>query len=138
MMSMPRAVLDTNVLVAGMRSRRGPAFRLLSLIGTGRFEIAISVALVFEYEEVLQRSTEMSEEAIGSLLAYLCRVARQQRIFYLWRPLLKDPEDDMILEVAVASRSQFLVTYNRRDFAGAERFGLSVIGPVEFLRLLGD
>src|SRR5690349_4463410 len=94
-------VLDTNVLEAAMRSRRGASFAVMSLVGTGRFEIAVSVPLVLEYEDVLMRQARVgdrSPEAVSDLLDYLCKMAKRQSIFFLWRPCLKDPSDDMLLE----------------------------------------
>ena len=132
-------VVDTNVLVAGLRSRRGVAFRLLSEIGAGRFEIALSVPLVLEYEDALLRPdvTNLGQADVDAVLDYLCKVAHLQQIFFLWRPLLPDPKDDMLLELAVAARCRAIITYNVRDFAGAERFGVSVLEPGPFLSGVG-
>jgi putative PIN family toxin of toxin-antitoxin system len=136
-MEAPRVVLDTNVLISAFRSRRGPAFALVSRIGSGSFEISISVPLVFEYEEVLHRATSLEDLEVLSVLRFLCSVAHRQKIFYLWRPLLPDPKDDMVLELAVASRSRFIVTYNQRDFLPADRFGIESLKPEELLRRIG-
>lgn len=130
-------VLDTNVIVSAFRSRKGPAFALVSRIGTGLFEPSVSVPLIFEYEDVLRRVTNLKEEEILSVLRFLCSVAHRQKIFYLWRPLLPDPQDDMVLELAVASRSRFIVTYNQRDFTQAVQFGIEPLVPEELLRRLG-
>ena len=135
---MQRIVLDTNVLVSALRSRRGPSFRLLSLIGTGRFEIALSVALALEYEDAALRATSVSAEALYKILGFLCTVAHQQQIFYLWRPYLPDPKDEMLLELAVASQASHIVTYNLRDYRGVERFGIQVAKPEDFLDSLED
>lgn len=132
-----RVVLDTNVLVSAFRSQRGPAYRLVSLIGSERFELSISVPLVFEYEDVLGRATGLDEIDIARVLRYICSVAWHQRIFFLWRPLLPDPKDDLILELAVASRSSCIVTYNQRDFMKADLFGIEVVTPEELLRRIG-
>lgn len=134
-------VLDTNVLVAGLRSRRGAAARLLSLVGTGRFGINVSVPLVLEYEAVLLRpelQIPIPAGVIDDVLDYHCAVARQHEIFFLWRPQLKDAGDDMILELAVKAGCQYIITYNERDFAGCERFGISAVTPGAFLRHIGD
>jgi putative PIN family toxin of toxin-antitoxin system len=135
----PRVVIDTNVVVAGLRSRQGVAFRLLSEVGLGRFEIALSVPLVLEYEDALRRPglIQMSPADVDAVLDYFCKVAHLQRIFYLWRPLLSDPKDDMLLELAVAAACQSIVTYNVRDFGGAEKFGVSILAPGPFLSRLG-
>jgi predicted nucleic acid-binding protein len=128
----PRIVVDTSVLVAGLRSRRGAAFRLLREVGKSRFEIALSVPLVLEYEDVLLRLADdigLSPGDIDALLDYFCRVAHLQRIFFLWRPLLHDAKDDLVLEVAVAAECEAVVTYNVRQFAGAERFGIQILEP---------
>ena len=140
MASSPRVVVDTNVLVAGLRSRRGASFRLLSEVGRGRFEIALSVPLVLEYEDVLLRhsdATRLSQDDVGALLDYFCSVAHLQQIFYLWRPFLPDPKDDLLVELAVAARCQSIVTFNRRDFTGVDKFGVSVVEPGPFLSGLG-
>lgn len=136
----PRVVLDTNVVVAGLRSNRGGSFRLLTELGHGRIEMALSVPLVLEYEEVLWRNmaaTGLTTQDVEAVLDFFCSVGRLQRIFYLWRPLLPDPSDDMVLEVAVAAQCSALVTPNTRDFAGAEQLGVRVLTPAAFLRQIG-
>jgi putative PIN family toxin of toxin-antitoxin system len=136
----PRVVVDTNVVVAGLRSRRGASFRLLSEVGRSRFEMALSVPLVLEYEDALLRHsdvTRLSQGDVDALLDYFCSVAHLQQIFYLWRPFLPDPKDDLLLELAVAARCQSIVTFNRRDFAGVDKFDVSVIEPGPFLSGLG-
>lgn len=137
-MSAPRIVLDTNVLVAGLRSRQGQAFKLLSLLGTDRFEVCISVPLVFEYEDVLARAAiGVSPGAADAVIDYLCAIARRQEVFFLWRPFLDDPKDDLVLEVAVASQSTAIITYNVRDFGGIAKFNLRALRPGEFLAEIG-
>jgi len=134
-----RVVLDTNVLVAALRSRRGASFELLSLIGKGAFDIAVSVSLVLEYESVLLRhiaASHMSEQDIGDLVDYVCDVATWQEVFFLWRPYLRDPNDDLILELAVAAGCEAVVTHNVRDFGGAEQLGIRVVTPGTFLQHL--
>ena len=86
---------------------------------------------------MLRRRGAMSAEDVRDIVDYVCSVARRQKIFYLWRPLLRDPKDDMVAEVAVAAGAQAVVTYNRRDFVGIERFGVRVFSPQEFLRTIG-
>ena len=137
---MLRVVLDTNVLVAAVRSRRGASFALLSRAGTQAFEIALSVPLVLEYEEALLRQlgkTDLRRSDVEAIIDYLCRVATHHEIYYLWRPLLPDPEDDMLLELAVAARSEAIVTFNKRDFDGSDRFGIRVLAPAELLHEIG-
>jgi len=127
-------------MVAGLRSRRGRAFRLLTLVGTGQFDIYLSVPLVLEYEEVLLRELphlQVSRTVVEDVLDFHCTVATRHRIFFLWRPYLPDPSDDMLLELAVTARCDFIVTYNTRDFISIERFAIRAIEPGEFLRYIG-
>jgi putative PIN family toxin of toxin-antitoxin system len=133
---MSRVVLDTNVLVAAIRSRRGASFELLSRVGAGFFEIVISVPLVLEYEATLLRhlaASPLDDKDVRELIDYMCDIAVQQEIFFLWRPSLRDPKDDHVLELAVAGGCEAIVTYNVRDFQGSERFGLQVLTPAQFL-----
>jgi len=136
----PQIVIDTNVLVAGLHSSRGAAFRLLELVGTGRFEINLSVPLMFEYEDVLHRgspSLRVSSAGIDAVLDFHSTVARHHQIFFLWRPFLRDPQDDLVLELAVKAGCDYIVTYNKRDFVGVEQFNLRVVDPGEFLLMIG-
>lgn len=132
---------DTNVLVAAIRSRRGASFKLLSMVGRDRFEISLSVPLVLEYEDALGRhlaESPLQEQDVRELLDFLCAVAHRQQIFFLWRPYLRDPKDDMILELGVASRCKAIVTHNVQDFGDLSRFGLQVFTPRDFLVHLGE
>ena len=136
----PSIVLDTNVLIAALRSRNGASFRLLSLVGEAKFELNVSVPLVLEYEEVAKREARalgLTHAEIDDVLDYLCAVAVHREIYFLWRPVLRDAADDMVLEVAVEAGCDFVVTHNVRDFAGAERFGVRGVTPSEFLTRIG-
>ncbi|MCK5735616.1 MAG: putative toxin-antitoxin system toxin component, PIN family [Spirochaetaceae bacterium] len=129
-------ILDTNVILSGLRSRRGFSFKLLELLTQEQFKIGISVPLILEYESVLLRfrdSTSLSERDIKGFIDYLCKVGQHVKIYYLWRPFLKDPYDDHILEVAVSSGSGNIITFNKKDFQGINQFGISVLTPKEFL-----
>lgn len=136
-MSVLQVVIDTNVIIAGLRSRRGSAFQVLRLIGTGPFDINISVPLILEYEDVLIRQLNhltLSKVDIEDLIDYYCAVGRQHEIFYLWRPTLRDPEDEMLLELAVKAGCDYLITFNKRDFQGIEQFGIIALTPHQFLQ----
>jgi len=129
-------IMDTNVILSGLRSRRGFSFKLLKLLTQEQFKIGISVPLILEYESVLLRfrdSTSLSESDIRGFIDYLCKVGQHVKIYYLWRPFLKDPYDDHILEVAVSSGSGKIITYNKKDFQGVDQFGISVLTPKEYL-----
>ncbi|HWN42867.1 MAG TPA: putative toxin-antitoxin system toxin component, PIN family [Thermoanaerobaculia bacterium] len=136
-----RVVLDTNVVVAALRSRQGASFKLLSLFEEERFEVALSVPLLLEYEDVLTRQIHAGlyeQRDIDDFLDYFCQAAHRQSIFFLWRPCLRDPKDDMVLELAVAAGCEAIVTHNQRDFAGAERLGVRIDAPRDFLRILEE
>jgi len=134
-----KIVIDTNVLVAALRSRRGASFKLLSSLPNDKFSIFISVPLVLEYEDALMRleSSAITEQDIRNFVDFLCEIGHHQEIFFLWRPFLPDPSDDHVLEVAVAAGCDAIVTYNKRDFKGIERFGLRVLDPRELLSEIG-
>jgi predicted nucleic acid-binding protein len=114
----------------------------LLLVDSGKFELNLSVPLLLEYEEVSKRLSggviALTPSEIDDILDYLCRIANRHAISYLWRPLLGDPADDMVLELAFAAASACIVTYNRKDFAGAERLGVRLLTPHAFLREIGE
>ena len=132
--------MDTNVLIAGLRSKRGASHQLLRLVGTGVFDLNLSVPLVFEYEAVGKRQAPelgLNPGEIDAVVDFLCRVGEHREIFFLWRPTLRDSGDDFVLELAVECAADYLVTFNKRDFSEASRFGLKVVSPREFLEELG-
>ena len=138
-MNTPQIVLDTNVLVAGLRSNRGASYRLLDLVRRGLFDLHLSVPLVIEYEDVLSREVVgefVPASTVEAILDFHCAVAEQHRIYFLWRPFLCDPGDDMVLELAVAARAD-VVTHNLKDFGGVEQFGLRALSPRTFLAEIG-
>jgi predicted nucleic acid-binding protein len=124
-----RVVLDSSVLVAGFRSRRGASFRALTLLRAGRFEIAVSVPVVLEYEAALRRHGD----GLDPVVDYLCSVGHRQDIHVLWRPALRDPTDEFVLELAVAAGCSAIVTHNAREFEGARAFGVEIVTPAEFV-----
>lgn len=132
-------VLDTCTLIAGLRSDQGASFELLQRIGAADFTIVVSVPLVLEYEAVAKRQSRelgLTFADIDVVLDYICQVADHRSIFYLWRPFLPDPRDDLVLELAVEAGADYIVTHNLRDFAEAEQFGVRPIAPGAFLRRL--
>ena len=135
-----RVVFDTSVLVAAAHSRRGASFALVSSVPSSRFEICLSVPLFTEWQDVLTRPEHLppglsAHDALVALRALVAH-AHLQEIYYLWRPFLGDPDDDMVLELAFAAGCRYIVTHNRKDFVGAPQLGVEIILPGEFLRLV--
>ncbi len=129
-------VIDTNVLVAALRSSRGASYKLLLSLPQGYYKPCVSVPLFVEYEAVIKRKevlNGLNAEDIDSILNYLLSQSSIRKIFYLWRPVLKDPKDDLVLEVAVESQSQYIVTFNKKDFQGIDKFDIKAVTPREFL-----
>jgi putative PIN family toxin of toxin-antitoxin system len=134
------AVLDTNVLFSGLYSSEGASYKILNFLENNKIKIAVSVALLFEYEEILKRNKrilKLGNEEIEDILNFICQVAVHQKIFFLWRPYLKDQKDDHLLELAVASRAIYIITHNIRDFNSVDKFGVLAITPSEFTKILG-
>lgn len=127
-------ILDTNVIVAGLRSALETSHRLLTLIGSEQIQLHVSTPLIAVYDEILQR--ELPHVAFQEVVNYICQVAIKHKIFYLWRPLLKDPDDDFLLELAVKSQAS-IVTWNVKDFKAANKFGIQVITPKDLRIELG-
>ena len=132
---------DTNVFVTALRSQFGASSKLLSLIDSERFQLNISVPLALEYEAVAKRQIgkiALSEQEIDDILDYVISKANRWKIYFLWRPQLKDPSDDMVLELAVTANCNYIITYNVDDFKGIDDFGIEVMTPKEFLKLIGE
>jgi putative PIN family toxin of toxin-antitoxin system len=140
-MKTPDIVLDTNVIVAALRSKRGASNKLLSLVGTNMFEIHDSVALILEYEDVLQRyRTELglSQDDVADFIDAICSMAHHHKIYFVWRPTLSDVNDEFVLELAVTARCEYIVTHNISDFKGIDKFGIQAITPREFLQIIRE
>jgi len=132
----PDIVLDTNVLLTALKSSKGASFRLLSLVEGDRFQLHISTTLVAEYEAVLKRGLlTLSAQQVDDVVDFLCARAAHHKIYYLWRPVLKDPGDDFVLELAVKARAR-IITWNVADFKRAQSLGVQVQTPREFLNIL--
>jgi len=100
----------------------------------------ISVPLFLEYESVLLRKElklPLNKADILDILNYVAKILNKREMFFLWRPYLKDPKDDLVLEVAVESESKVIVTYNKKDFVGVENFRIKIITPKDFLEKRG-
>src|SRR6266403_860779 len=133
-------VLDTDVIVAAMRSDRGASRQLLLAALDQQFELLLSVPLILEYETVLTRPQHLaacglSSAEAGRVLDDLVAFARPVRLAFRWRPRLSDPDDDMVLETAINGSASAIVTFNQRDFAsGMKGFSCAVILPATALQ----
>lgn len=138
---MCQIIIDTNVLLSALRLDSGASFQLLRLIPDERFEINLSVPLVLEYEDVLKRpemDVHLDHATIDDILDFLCQTGRLRIIRFLWRPTLRDPDDDFLLELAVECSCDYIVTFNTKDFMNSSSFGISAVKPLEFLRIIGE
>ncbi len=139
-MSLARIVIDTNVLVSGLRSRQGMSYRLLSFLGGRLYRPVVTVPLVVEYEKSLcdpRTEVPFSAVDIGKYLNCVCSVSDCRKVHFLWRPFLRDPQDDMVLEAAVSGQCEYIVTFNLRDFKNIEKFGVVAVTPGDFLKEKG-
>ena len=138
---MIRIIIDTNVIYSALRSKQGASYKLISILPTQKFEVLLSVPLYAEYQEVLMRKDILNiytKQEITGFLRYFCKICVHKDIFYLWRPILKDPKDDMLLELAVAGNGDYIITYNIKDFAALDKFRPKAITPNELLKLIGE
>ncbi len=136
-----RVVFDTNVLRAALHSSSGASFHILQSLPCDGVEVLLSVALYLEYQAVLTRPEHLppgvSRERMLGFLRRFAGICQPQAIHFLWRPWLRDADDDMVLELAVAGRATHIVTFNTADFAGTQpAFGIHVVTPREFVALL--
>jgi putative PIN family toxin of toxin-antitoxin system len=138
-----RIVLDTSILVAGLRSRRGASFRVLELVALREATALATTALLLEYEAVLRRPEQiaahrLSDDELEILFQELAALLEPVEVHFRWRPQLADPGDELVLEAAANGRAEILVTHNVRDFEhAAPRFGIRVLTPGRFLQERG-
>jgi putative PIN family toxin of toxin-antitoxin system len=137
-----RLVLDTATMVAAIRSRAGASNRLLVAGLERRLTLLVSTPLFIEYEAVMTRDEHLaasgfSVREVGDLLDAVAATAQPVRLAFLWRPAVRDPDDDMVLETAANGQADAIVTYNKRDFGKvAQRFGVELWLPGEAMRKL--
>lgn len=137
-----RLVLDTDILVAAIRSDAGASRRLLVAALRREFAMLVSTSLLIEYEAVMTRPQHLAAASltvrdVGALLDVVAGIAEQVRLAFQWRPILRDPDDEMVLGTAVNGGADAIVTFNARDFANAgEQFGLAILKPGEAVNKL--
>jgi putative PIN family toxin of toxin-antitoxin system len=135
-----RVVLDTSVVVAGLRTRSGAGNAVLRLIANRQVVALATPPLFLEYEEVLKRPEHrlahaLAPDAIDEFLAELAALVEAVEVHFLWRPQVRDPSDEMVLEAAINGQADALITYNVTDFALAgERFAIPILRPADLLK----
>ena len=125
-------VIDTECPRCGTTLKAWYILKTHVFIGTNRFDMHVSVPLVFEYEAVLFQHSEelaLTPEDVADVVDAVCALAIPYKIYFLWRPYLRDRKDELVLELAVAARCDYIITYNQRDFRGAEMFGIRLSQP---------
>jgi len=136
-------VIDTDVLVAAVRSPAGASAALVILLLEGKATWLLSVAMALEYEAICmlaehRLAANASEREVRNLLDTIFDVIVPVEVHYQWRPQLTDPADEMVLEAAVNGRADAIVTFNRAHFKSAPgRFGIELWRPAETLREIG-
>jgi putative PIN family toxin of toxin-antitoxin system len=139
-----RLVLDTNVLVTALCNRSGASHLLIRWALTDRITLLSSPALWLEYEAVIKRPEirlrhGISLENLDIVLDTLASHVEPVHLNFLWRPQLRDPNDEMVLETALNAGAEALVTFNTKDFSeAANRFNLKLVTPAECIKLTGD
>jgi predicted nucleic acid-binding protein len=140
-MKLYRVVLDTNVVLAGMRSQSGASHRLLVTIGRAPWQSIVTPALMYEYEDVARRPGAppgLSAQDITNILDMIYRESHRQFVWFSWRPLSPDPGDDAILEAAIAGQCDYVVSFNERHLRVVREFGIEILKPVDMLKLIGE
>lgn len=134
-----RAVMDTNVLYAGLRSRRGASFQILEALEQRRWTLVLSQTVLMEYEEVLKRNAvelNLSLERIDRLLDALCASAERCSLADDWIPVLTDPDDEALAHLSVEAKASHLVSHNISHLAPARKLGVVLLAPRDFLAIL--
>ncbi len=127
------------MLVSALRSKDGASHLILRAVLAGKIRLALSVALAIEYEDVALRPglvPALNPKQITKVIDALCRLSQHQKIFYTWRPFLPDPDDDLVLELALAAGAPFIITLNLKDFRGADSLGVRIITPAQALTMI--
>jgi putative PIN family toxin of toxin-antitoxin system len=142
MTNLQKLVIDTNILVAATRNRHGPSFALVQIIRLKQVTMYCSPALFLEYEDVLKRPNQLAASGllasdIDAILNELAGIIEPVTTHYQWRPQLRDPADEMVLEAAANAQAHAIVTYNLRDFGPAKLFGIPVLNPEQTFQHFG-
>ena len=134
-------VLDSNVILSALKSASGASFRLIELVRSGFIQTAVTAPLVFEYQDVSSWPGLLSHLPSADIIAFLdwfVSVSSRHEVHFLWRPMLRDPKDDMVLEAAIAASADYLVTHNTTDFQEAASLGVRVVTPAQLLKRISS
>jgi putative PIN family toxin of toxin-antitoxin system len=132
-------VIDTNVIISGVKSRRGASFKIISQLNQNLFRFHISPALLFQYEASLKHSdfkSVWSDEEIDEFLDLICFFGIKHNVLLRYRPLLPDANDEFVAELAINAHADHIVTYNVSDFEPLHKFGITALTPQSFLQRL--
>lgn len=136
-----RVILDTNVILAAMRSSIGASYLLLAKIGHPRWQSIVTPALMYEYEDVVRRPGAvpgLSPHDITNILDMIYHESHRQIVWFSWRPLSPDPGDDLVVEAAIAGRCDYVVSFNERHLRVVREFGIEILRPADLLKLIGE
>jgi len=140
-----KIVLDTNIVLSALLSNRGASNLLITWLFQNKKKYnVVSNTLLTEFEDVLTRDkniqqfNNLTKEDVLAFIDDICLISYHQSIHFLWRPFLKDSNDDMVLEVAVNANVRAIITFNPKDFKGVkEKFGIDILTPKEYLIKVG-
>jgi putative PIN family toxin of toxin-antitoxin system len=140
-----KIVLDTDIVLSALLSRRGASHRLMTwLFESPKKYDVVSNTLVTGFEDILTRDenikqfNHLTKEDVLGFIDDICLISHHQDIHFLWRPFLKDVNDDMVLEVAVNANAKAIITFNPKDFKGVkEQFGIEIMTPQAYLKKIG-
>lgn len=135
-MSKPRAVMDTNILVAAFRSRTGASYEIFQRLRRDEWTAVLSNHLIFEYEEILKREAadlSLSLDDVDQILNALCARGEEWPLTHNWEPVLPDPDDEPLVQLARESGALVIVTHNTRHLQPATKLGIQVLKPREFV-----
>lgn len=137
---MDRVVVDTSVVVAALRSRHGPANEVLRRVATKKLVLLATPPLFLEYEDVLKRPEHRLAHGlllpqVDNFLSELAALIEPVEIHFQWRPQLRDPSDEMVLEAAINGGADKIITYNTADFRLDQSwFHIPVLRPDQYLQ----
>lgn len=140
-----KIVINTNIILSALFSNKGASNKLLVWLFENKKKCnVVSNTLITEFEDVLTRDKNLKQynnlekEDVLAFIDDICFISYHQSIYFLWRPFLKDSNDDMVLEVVVNANVEAIITFNPKDFKGVkESFSIDILTPKEYLIKIG-